>query len=600
MSTNRILKIEIENIKGFGQDVNSAGNKVPFAFDVDIFPNKPNIVVAPNGFGKSSLTAAFLSLKENKMELDKDYIHEEFGVPTTLGPFLKIYLDDVSLSSYEANGNKNDISSNFDVFVINSRLIPNFKKNNFGGFTRVSSYMDIKKTVLIRTIPRKESFQYSLSQEKQKYSSIAKCLKNISHLFKKIDFLNRSLDNDLMMKFFGVKIIKLIDDRISYIKNYTGTAEQIKNKIVSNDLPLLMGNDKIATLFNLVKEYKLDDWNDGDVFLAVIQFVDVFKQMKLVQFKKAFAYEKYLQEKKANEIFLNSVNTTRLDIRPKEEKGSLVVNWPEASKISNGQRDILSFASSLIEAENKLNADKNILIIDEIFDYLDDANLLTFQYRIAALIDAYKSQGKLLYPILFTHVDPAAFNHWSFGKKKIHVSYLKKTPIKHDNDLLTLVKERENAAISAQTDKHFFHYHPDSETKGNVNLNSAFTTLGISRSISDAFDFYEYVLSECKKYIQGTSVNPIAVSFALRIRIEKKIYNQLNSDQKNGFLNEHGTGNKLDYAAEFLSKEIPEYYYLLGLIYNGVLHGKTEELEHSIGLKLENQTIKKMISDVFE
>lgn len=600
MSTNKILKIEIENIKGFGQKTNSAGNKVPFAFDVDIFPNKPNIVVAPNGFGKSSLTAAFLSLKEKKMELEDDYIHDEKGTTANDCPFLKIYIDDASRSSYEANKSKNEISANFDVFVITSRLVPNSKKLTFGGFTRVSSFMDIKKSVLIQTIPQKEMFQYALKSEKQKFSKIGKALKDISFLFKKIDFLNKVLEDDLMEKFSGARVARLLDERLSLIKNYDGTTKQIKAKIISDDLPLLKANGKIEVLFNLVKEYKPDDWDDGDVVICMIQFLDVVNQMGLPKFKKALAYERYLQKKEADDLFLKSVNTTRFDIRSKEEKRSLVINWPNASKISNGQRDILSFASSLIEAENKLNADKNILVIDEIFDYLDDANLLTFQYRIAALIDAYKSQGKLLYPILFTHVDPAAFNHWSFGKKKIHVSYLKKTPIKHDNDLLTLVKERENAAISAQTDKHFFHYHPDSETKGNVNLSTAFTTLGISRSISDAFDFYEYISNECKKYIQGTSVNPIAVSFALRIQIEKKIYNQLNTDQKSGFIDEHGTDNKLDYAAEFLSKEIPEYYYLLGLIYNGVLHGKTEEIEQSIGLKLENHTIKKMINDVFE
>ncbi len=602
MITNKITKIEIENIKGFGQDEDSSGNKIPFAFNVDVFPNKPNIVVAPNGFGKSSMTAAFLSLKESKIDLDDNFIHDVRGASRIIpNPLLRLYIDDGSVPScYEANNNKNEISSNFDVFVVNSRLIPNAKKNTFGGSTKVSPYMGIEKTVLIQTVPSKESFSYSFALEKKSYDSIKKTLKDISFLFHAIPFLKKSIDNDVMAKFSGVKVSKLLSDRMTLIKGYTGTAEQIKNKIISVDLPLLKTDNKIEYLFNLVNEYKHDDWNDGDVILSVYQYIDTFQKMGMTKFKKAIAYEEYLQAKKGFDKILESVNTTRFKISLTEDHRSLVINWPKATEISNGQRDILSFTTSLIEAERKLNAEKNILIIDEIFDYLDDANLLTFQYQIASLIDYYKAQGKMLYPILFTHQDPAAFNHWSFGKKRMHISYLKKVPVKHDVDLLNLVKERENAIIKTKVDKYFFHYHPDSERKGQIALNYEFSRLGISNNISDAFDFYQYIFDECDKYIQGTSINSIAVSFALRVQIEKKVYNLLNVEHKTEFINVHGTDNKLDYAADFLQEEIPEYFYLLGLIYNGILHGKSDEIEQSIGLKLENQTIKKMISDVFE
>lgn len=49
-----ITNIKIENIKGFGTANNS--------FDIEIKPQKVNILVAPNGFGKSSITVAFSSL----------------------------------------------------------------------------------------------------------------------------------------------------------------------------------------------------------------------------------------------------------------------------------------------------------------------------------------------------------------------------------------------------------------------------------------------------------------------------------------------------------------------------------------------------------
>lgn len=44
-----IKVIEIKNIKGIQHR----------RFELDILPNKPSLLVAPNGFGKSSLAIAF-------------------------------------------------------------------------------------------------------------------------------------------------------------------------------------------------------------------------------------------------------------------------------------------------------------------------------------------------------------------------------------------------------------------------------------------------------------------------------------------------------------------------------------------------------------
>ena len=56
-----ITNIKIENIKGFGTANNS--------FDIEIKPQKVNILVAPNGFGKSSITVAFSSLIRGKIKV---------------------------------------------------------------------------------------------------------------------------------------------------------------------------------------------------------------------------------------------------------------------------------------------------------------------------------------------------------------------------------------------------------------------------------------------------------------------------------------------------------------------------------------------------
>ncbi|MDO9511112.1 MAG: hypothetical protein Q7J34_05095 [Bacteroidales bacterium] len=59
-----IISVEITNVKGIGNRL----------FQLDLQPNKPNILVAPNGFGKSSFALAFDRLKRDKIELgDKEY-----------------------------------------------------------------------------------------------------------------------------------------------------------------------------------------------------------------------------------------------------------------------------------------------------------------------------------------------------------------------------------------------------------------------------------------------------------------------------------------------------------------------------------------------
>ncbi len=64
----KIKSIELTNVKGIGNHT----------FQLDLIPNKPNILVAPNGFGKSSFGIAFDSLRRNKIELDaKNYYNDK-------------------------------------------------------------------------------------------------------------------------------------------------------------------------------------------------------------------------------------------------------------------------------------------------------------------------------------------------------------------------------------------------------------------------------------------------------------------------------------------------------------------------------------------
>jgi len=145
-------------------------------------------------------------------------------------------------------------------------------------------------------------------------------------------------------------------------------------------------------------------------------------------FKKACKYVQYLDDKKRFTQEIEDFNPVknRFNIVPKEKKEQLVVEWPKAHELSNGQRDILFFYAKLLEFERRKASKPQILIIDEIFDYLDDVNILLFQYKISNLVDSYRKAKRLIFPILVTHLDPNFFHHFCFNEDRINVCYLKK------------------------------------------------------------------------------------------------------------------------------------------------------------------------------
>src|SRR5690606_27647365 len=99
--------IEIENIKGIDHK----------RFALDIWPNKPSLLVAPNGFGKSSFAVAFNEMNSRRINLTEENYHQEN--PALLP---RIYIEyerpDSSIATLEATATTNTISSELDFFVI--------------------------------------------------------------------------------------------------------------------------------------------------------------------------------------------------------------------------------------------------------------------------------------------------------------------------------------------------------------------------------------------------------------------------------------------------------------------------------------------------
>lgn len=106
----KIKTIEVTNIKGIGSQV----------FSLDLLPNKPNILGAPNGFGKTSIGVGFDSLKRNKIELDSKHYHQD---NESNRPIIKVTIEDAAgKRTLTANDAQNTIADEFDVFIINSQL----------------------------------------------------------------------------------------------------------------------------------------------------------------------------------------------------------------------------------------------------------------------------------------------------------------------------------------------------------------------------------------------------------------------------------------------------------------------------------------------
>lgn len=577
-----INKIEITNIKGIG-------NK---AFSLDLTPNKPNILVAPNGFGKSSFAIAFDSLKSDRIKLDEKNFHNN-------NPNNKPYLS-LTLSTGQkliADENQNSIADLFDVFVINNQIEPKSIVQSFGGKPFAKTSLDIHPTVLVPTIPPKIGFNYIPAVIKTEFGVNGnKLLNNISALFKCGTLLHRIESEIDFPKFELKKYRDTINNSIEQINQQTGSANNLKKWIETNILPIIQKLDEFKKLLEIIDSFKFKETaNNVDLFLSAWQILTT-KYLLGINFKKACKYLYYLEEKEDYAQTINSFNPVkdRFNIKPIEDKkkNSLIINWPKAHEISNGQKDILTFIALLIRARRNFKKKDCILIIDEIFDYLDDANLITFQYYISTFIDDMKRKKRRIFPILLTHLDPLFFNHFCFNDSKIKVVYIKDVKFKANQQILKLIYKRTEKSIQTEVDAYYFHFHPNI---AHINLTVKFDALNLNTDWAKPEKFLKKIFREVRRYLlEDSTFDPLSICFGVRIQIEKLVYSDIpDVENKRIFIEEvHGTKNKLHFA-QSIGVHIPETYFLLGIIYNTSLHlPEGYDISKPLGLKLENSTIK--------
>ena len=575
-----ISKITVKNIKGFSDRDNS--------IDVDIKSGKINILVAPNGYGKSSITAAFKSLTKTKIKVEKEDIYKE---NEQLDSALSITEDTIT---YTADKNKNELANHFKVAVVNSRLVAKATSRNMGAFHSVQGHLGINDFEIIHKIPTNCTILYDPKSLKNDFGKNGKILPNISSLLRDNAFLSQLDDiySDLDKQSAKMRQ-ENINGIIQIINALNGTIENIKANFEEKSLSELNKDSSYRNIVELINRHK--NIKGLELFLYFYQIQKIYlsdKPMVKAKVQRA-KYELFKQSFDNN---LAIIGKTWKNIHTMEHNGSLVIKMPNATNISYGQRDVLTLSIELLKIKSEIkDGCKLILIIDEVFDYLDPVNMTIVQYYFSQLVEEYR-QKCILYPIIMTHLSPDYFNNYTFSPRRMNIVYLQKDYIQPNVNIKRLLVKREEETIKDDIAKFLLHYN-----KGEINQRAQFRNLGLAETWGEGTTFLEHLINEMNKYLRKEAdYDPYSVCIALRIKIEKIVYEKLpTEDKKKEFIQTHKTKAKLEFAENILG-ELPDIYFILGIIYNDAGHLKDENSEKPVVYILNNLIIQNMISEIFE
>jgi hypothetical protein len=354
--------------------------------------------------------------------------------------------------------------------------------------------------------------------------------------------------------------------------------------------------------------------NSVTSLMKAIQWVDIMnRQEENVQ--KKVAYCQYKAKKEDTADLFAHLNKTWKDIQPEEKNGELVLEIKDSYNISNGERDTLLFIGNLEAVKYAMGNKDTILIIDEVFDYMDDANIVAAQYYIQRFLDRMKGHA-YLFPIILTHNDPEKFFRYNH-QKDLKISYFDHPACEVPNEKIKKMINKRQIWLEDEklpsdlkdalddTNKYLFHFHPNVDDKTEIPEMKGFS------KVKDFKDFCKtqldnYLKNQMNRNKQKPAYDPLAICFALREMVEKYLYDRLQTDeQKKKFLNEtEGTHDKIRIAQEANVKPIPLIFEFLSMIYNEPLHVKDEvnkkltDAHKRLFSRLHNRTIQLMIKEV--
>lgn len=582
-----IKNLKVENVRGIGQ----------LSIDSNILKNRPNILVAPNGFGKTSIATAFKCAAEQtsiKLE-DEDRHHHDDNKKAVIELELEENGSSSKLSVTE-QAHSNDIRKHFDVHVVSDLRRIKAHSRNFGGFSRAEAKMVIDPIVICKKVNRASS-PYKISEIKRAFGKHKTALPNIDDsLFKSHDFVMRSPECwqyvDALIKTRKWNQVENIRKQLS---DYSGSTNDGLSHVATAINDLFVNLPEAKGLLSIVEA--ATKLCGVEAFLSIWQILTLAKRDRDA-LKHYLEWLRYSEIKQSLKDGLSDLNTSWKIPSLKETKGNLVVEMPDPTHISNGQRDVLLLLSLLHIARYNLVKSRAILVVDEVFDYLDDANLTVAQYYISQLIEDYKRQGRSIYTIILTHLNPSFFRNYVFSNQ--NTIYLENGTAYDSIDAMKkLIGARSqdgcDEALKKDISKYLVHFYSgDYDFTENLKAIS-----GIRSSWGKNGKFQGFLRDEFNKYSSDQPYDPLAICAVTRRSIEELAFSQI-SEQPDAdeFFNTHKTGPKLDWAVQ-RGAVVPETHYLLRVIFDDGLHwNPNRDNTIPIVAKLANPIIKKMIVEV--
>lgn len=484
-------------------------------------------------------------------------------------------------------------------------------QQNIGGrYTKVNGYLDIENIVVVNNIPPIITPRYRVTEIRADFGKNGKILMNREILFSNSEFWKICERIGPKLDFFPNANFRkeLVSTIKANIQTLDGTVDYIKRNVDNNWFSSLEANPVFGEIMHKFSPFTegLNKLECFDLFYQILYFWGNYKQ----DIKKANKRTAYEEMKSKFIVNLDLLDTTWKNIQCVETDNKLIVQFPHADEISNGQRDILTLIVELLKFRSLIQENKKyILIIDEVFDYLDDANTIAAQYFLSKFLEISKDN---LFLCMLTHLNPFSFRNYIFSDRKVNYVYLRATQPIATNAMKAFIAFREglDKSDAGQSDLYnklshdLFHYNPISVDysnqiatyKENADLKQSWGKTGV---------LHNMLIGEVNKYLDGNNnYDPYAVAMALRLRVEKIVYDKLETqEQKNAFVDEKMTKNKFKFAEEN-AVVIPDILNMINAIHNEADHLKYDAenqryLEKAMVYKLQNNVIRSVIMQIF-
>ena len=310
-----ITEITIKNIRGFKEKT------LKFDNGNEILPNKINTLVAPNGYGKSSLYKAFDCIKPMTFSAnDKDKYNSLEKEPSSLS--IKL-----NTETYTQRGicEKTEISKKFNIECINQKVSPTTKKRG-GKYVSAKSKID---DLIIEREPKRQKFEFNIE------------IPNLDQNKRKVLRYKNFFTDTKKSKLTGIKAglayslsenkedLKNISTQIKYSKFFSSLTDFINgsSKTKKNDIYQAIEKefssklDKLNHLKNIHSAIsKYDNSKHFGQILIICHILYLYKTTKSKEFTDWLKWSQYDVRKSKLKKLVGDINIGAFNAKLKTKK----------------------------------------------------------------------------------------------------------------------------------------------------------------------------------------------------------------------------------------------------------------------------------------